>query len=381
MSIKRNIVLIGGYLSLFAVLLFGLLTGLYFYLPYYLESKIVPQLEKETGLSDLAIDIRTIGILSSDLGVLQVGPKENPGLIVRSVQIDYSPAGLYQKKINKVMVSGVEVHCEYKNGEFRLRGIDLKNVIKKWRSRQSEESGTQSPSPQFSFKNLTIRNGTVNLDIDDILYRVPFEIDILAKQNTFENVTANARIFFRGHQIRVVADVNLPEQKTFLKISAPAIKMSRFSDLIQLIEGLFVSGRADLSATAELQLAPLQLSAAQAELILNDSDIRYKTFEFRHLGDKPKQKLPFHVKIERIDHTKWQVNASKIEAVSPFPMRLDKITATIEQAQEGFKSTGNLKLLVEPAIKAGRWPQQFGFIEPFEMLRLKAQGTKHEGLS
>ena len=350
------------------LLLFGFLSGLYFYLPYYLESKIVPQLEKETGLSDLAIDIRTIGILNSDLGVLQIGPKENPGLIIRSVHVDYSPAGLYQKQINNVIVSGVEVHCEYNNGEFRLRGIDLKDVIKKWQSRQGEDTGAKSPSPPLSFKNLTIRNGTVILDIDDMPYRVPFEIDILAKQNTFENLTGNARIFFRGHQIRFSADVNLPEQKTFLKISAPDIKMSRYSDLIQLIEGLFVSGRADLAATAELQLAPLQLFDAQAELILNDGDIRYKNLEFRHLGDKPKQKLPFHVKIERIDHTKWHVNASKIAAVSPIPMQLDKISATIEQAHDGFKSSGNFKLLVEPAIEAGSWPQQFRFIEPFEIV-------------
>jgi len=57
MSLKRKIAITGSLVFLLCLLLVCLLTGAYFYLPFYLESKIIPQLAADAGLSDFSVSV------------------------------------------------------------------------------------------------------------------------------------------------------------------------------------------------------------------------------------------------------------------------------------------------------------------------------------
>ena len=129
MSSKRKIALTVRILILLTVLVIGLSAGLYFYLPHYLESRIIPQLVAETGIADFAFKVRHIGIFGADLGPLRIGPEQNPALLIRSAQIDYTPKALYQQKIERITLSGIELYGELTYGKFSLRGINLDEAL------------------------------------------------------------------------------------------------------------------------------------------------------------------------------------------------------------------------------------------------------------
>jgi hypothetical protein len=107
MSSKRKIALSVRILFVLAVFVVGLWAGLYFFLPRYLESRVIPRLMTETGIADFAIKVRHIGIYGADLGALRIGPEQKPALLIRSAQIDYTPRELYQKKIERMTLSGI----------------------------------------------------------------------------------------------------------------------------------------------------------------------------------------------------------------------------------------------------------------------------------
>ena len=102
MPLNRKITLMVLILLVLAVLLVGMGAGLYFFLPHYLESRAIPQLLAETGFSKFALNVRHLGLYGTELGILRIGPEQNPTLIVRSLHIDYTPKKLLQKQIDRI---------------------------------------------------------------------------------------------------------------------------------------------------------------------------------------------------------------------------------------------------------------------------------------
>ena len=72
MSSNRKITLTVRILLVLAVLLVGLGAGLYFFLPHYLESRVVPQLLAKIGISNFAVSVRHLGIYVAEWGVLRI---------------------------------------------------------------------------------------------------------------------------------------------------------------------------------------------------------------------------------------------------------------------------------------------------------------------
>ncbi len=179
MSLKRKIAITGGLLLLLSVLLACLLTGAYFYLPFYLESKIIPKLAADAGLTDFAVNVRNIGLFSADLGTLRIGPRENPAFVIRSVQVDYSPRGLYQQKIKKITLSGIELHGQLANGQFKLRGVDFEKIMAGVQKRAKLAPAFDDTSPLVIPARLEIRNSRVIIGYNNQFYRIPFEFDMV----------------------------------------------------------------------------------------------------------------------------------------------------------------------------------------------------------
>ena len=98
MPLKRQIV----YPIIFFLLLVLTGVGLFYLtsylLPGFLESKIISILKKDAGITDFALDFHELDLAGANLGSMRIGTAQNPALVVRSIHIDYSPVGIYQKK-------------------------------------------------------------------------------------------------------------------------------------------------------------------------------------------------------------------------------------------------------------------------------------------
>ena len=185
MSSKRKIAFSLSILFLLAILFLGLVAGIYLFLPHYLESRFLPQLVAETGISDVAFKVRRVGFLGADLGEVRIGSQPNPALLIRSVQLDYSPSGLYRKKIGRVVLNGLEIYGQLENGKFSLSEIDPAKVLSNLQSRQKEQPVSGQTSPPVLANRLAIHNAALVLRIKDQHYRVPFEIEIVPDNSEF----------------------------------------------------------------------------------------------------------------------------------------------------------------------------------------------------
>ena len=171
-----------------SLILVCLLAAAYFYLPYYLEARIIPQLVAETGVSNFSINVRNIGLFHADLGTLRVGPQDNPDVEVKSVQIDYSPLSLYQRKIKKVAMTGIDLHWRLADDRLELQGIDIEKMMAGEHKQTSTAPNFSDTGPPIIFEMVEISDSRVKISANDQIYWIPFEIDMVPQDSEYDRL-------------------------------------------------------------------------------------------------------------------------------------------------------------------------------------------------
>jgi len=281
MSSKRKIAFSLSILILLAALFLGLVAGIYLFLPHYLESRLLPQLVAETGISEYAFEVRRVGFFGADLGEVRIGSQPNPALLIRSVQLDYSPGELYRKKIGRVVLSGIEIHTQLVNEKFSLNGIDPLKVLSNLQSRPKAQPQSGQTSPPISANRLEIRNAALILTIKDQLYRVPFEIEIIPDNSEYTLLDVAARLYPRGQKIGCEGSIDLTRRRIRLKTEISAFNLGRFSDIVRLAGDISASGKVNMTAATDLQFAPFQISSLNAALELQACQFKMNNFQFQ----------------------------------------------------------------------------------------------------
>lgn len=338
MSLKRNI-LKGVKSSLFFFFaIFFALTCLCFYIPVYIHSKVIPSVAEKAGIKDFRCEIRSIGLTGADIASLQISD-ENTALRISSARIDYSPGGLYRKHVRRVMLNGLELDCGMKNGEFFIRGFDLKRFLERTRAIPP----SSPPSEPVSVGCIDIRDAVILFDWEGRRFRLPLELEILPDK-TWSVFNGVLRLFPRGQEILLTLNPRLKEKKIHLTFNAGGLRLERFADLLQQIPELILSGQADINGEMRLRTDPFEISALSASCEFRDHGSAYKHFKLRE--DAP---CRAEIKGTNIlgDSGELNISLSAISLLSPVPMTLADIRWDMKMTQETTEGRGDFRLVLE----------------------------------
>ncbi len=353
MPSNRKITLTVRILLVLAVLLVGLGAGLYFFLPHYLESRVIPQLLAETGFSNFAFNVRHLGIYGTELGVLRIGPEQNPSLIVQSVHIDYTPKKLFQKQIERITLSGIEIYGEFKNGKFALGSADFNQALTKLQSSRTSMPESGPNMPPIFLKELEIRNAVIIITTDDGTHRFPFDIIVVPGKEDYSHLNLTASMYPRGELVRAEARIDLKNQRIAANLSTVSLDLNRFSGLVQTVSDTVsdsvLSGRLDLKVTANFQLAPFKISSLTADAELQKCNIRLNNLRLQNVRSADQKELPFRINLSKIADDDWTVSASAISATSPLPFTLSEWQTRIRPNGHQVESTGEFKVMLLPS--------------------------------
>jgi hypothetical protein len=359
MALKRKTILTIGLCCLSAGVFLILLTVFYFYLPSYVESRIIPQFAEDIGISDYELDVRRVGLHGADLGILRIGRKQNPALMISSVQIDYDLKGLYQHQIKRVVLSGMQVYGEFKNGKFSLRGLELKKILAQLQSHPAQKPEAQKFAPLFFLTRLEIRNADIICEINGHSYRIPFEIDLIPADKNFRVFNAAARLYPCSQKISTTLKIDLTRQAVSLDVQAADLNLGAFEDVTGLIPELILSGKADLKGSANLHWAPFDISAVRTLVTLREADIFYKKWQLQNARNKTDKRLPFQISIHSSNSRQWEIEASSVAAVSPLGIDLSEIKCSLTIAEGKVAGSGRLSALLSPSMPSLMEPLPF----------------------
>jgi hypothetical protein len=347
MPLKRKIAIAGTLLLLFSLILVCLLTGAYFYLPFYLESKIIPQLAADAGLSDLSVNIRNIGFFNADLGTLRIGPQDDPTMVLKSVQIDYSPRSLYQRKIKKMAVSGIELHCELSNGRFELQGIDIDTLMAGEQKQAKTAPRLKDTEPPVILERLEINDSRVIINANDQNYRIPFEIDLVPQDPEYEKLNIAAYLYPRGEKLTAKTVVYRSQRRAVLSIDSAALDLERFADIASRTANLAASGDLTLQAKADVSWEPLQVSTFTASLILQRAKVKGDGFQLQTVAGDDNEPIPFRIDLSAKDFQELIFSSSSLSLIEPVPLILTGFSGTIKKSNAAIESTGKFSAVLQ----------------------------------
>ncbi len=380
MPFKRRIAYLIACLILLVLISVGLLYLTAYLLPGLLESRIISILKKDVGISEFALNLRELDLSGADLGPLHLGSPQNPALIIRSIQVDYSPGELYQKKIKAIMASGVELYTEFKNGQLGLRGFDLEQLFTRLEAAGSKNKASDDRSLPALPQRIEINSATLICEINAQTYRIPFEMVAAAEDKAKPILNALVRLYPRGQAVKISARMDLAQKRLAVQLAADRLNLLRFADIFEPVAGLRAGGLFDLAANADFMLDPFSISSIRGRVKGSALTVSYQSLQFRTIADAGQSEKPLIIDFERSAGPNWSVRLSDFAAGAPLAARITDIGATVQPHSDQFEISGNFKLSFDPSATDKNAPVPIRFEKPYDLpLEFSGRYSKNTG--
>ncbi|MGD9281986.1 MAG: YdbH domain-containing protein, partial [Desulfobacterales bacterium] len=286
---------------------------------------------------------------------------------IHSIQVDYSPQGLYQKKIKAIIVNGVELYAEIKNGQLGLRGLDLAELFTRLDAARSKNKASDDRSLPPLPKRIEINSATLICEINEQTYRIPFEMVMVAQDQAAPILSALIHLYPRGQAVKISARLDLAQNRLAAQLAVDRLSFLQFADIFAPVAGLRVAGIAELEANADFILNPFSISSIRGRVKGSGLNISYKNFQFQTLSDSAQNKTPLTIDFEKSAGSNWDIRLSDFSAGIPFPVRITGMAATFQPHANQYEISGNVKLAFEPAASPIKAPVPIRLKKPFDL--------------
>ncbi|OOP56886.1 MAG: hypothetical protein AYP45_06685 [Candidatus Brocadia carolinensis] len=281
MKMTRKVVV---YLTIAGLLALFLICGIYVFIPIVLEKTLFPRIARSIGFANSAVEVRKFSLSRLDMASLRWGESTNPFLLIDSLRVDYSLPGLLKRHIRKIIVSGIEIRAEYKDGSIVIPGGDFNSIFK-----ISAETKPEDPDKPYqlelpvSFEEFEIRNATMILTSGNAVFRIPLTM-----------------------QARPIPGDGSDDPSGY------TIHMGLYLDFTDSRTALNIASRLDMDSTVNFQTDEIS-----TKLSFSEMNINYDGYQIRNApGD-----IPLTIEMRKIKDV-LHVNFTRFCIASPFPVEL-----------------------------------------------------------
>ena len=352
MILKRTIKV-----SLIVVLSF-LFTGLtalscfFLFIPRYVESEIIPSIAKDNGIEISSLKVRSIGFNGAVISDVRIGPDSDKSLQMDSIRVDYSISGLLDRKIDRIVLSGISGNLSYENNGLSIGGLD--KFIKDQRS--NSENNKETVPPNITIKNLLVTNSYLNLGINGKEFRIPFDFSATAFNEFFIPGKFVLRAYPKGNRIEIEGK-NANRDKMGIAVSADKIALSCYQDFINEITPVDMNGQAGIDLTANLILKPFSITDISASIELSKTIIDYAGIVLKNPSTTAGDEQIIRINIKSPDTLHWKYDLAPVLSTYG-DVEIDSIlsgTADIDGGAVKSEMTVITRLKSDANIPVMRW--------------------------
>ena len=327
---RRILFYIFSFFLLCSIFLFSFLD---FLLPSYLESELFPKIAEGFGVSNFSCKVRKTGFFGADLGSIKIWNQDDTSFTVESVRIDYSPSGLLKKRVKKISFTGIKLFCQYEDGDFKVKGLDIKDILTKIPPRGKKASVTAKPF-FFPVEKIEIRDGLILCDSNGKKYRLPVDADLSPGNQKKNSITCSISLYPRGQSIVFSGIIDTLDNKIKLTFNADPMELDRYADLVNLIsDSGILRGRGNLSGAADLQMDPFKILSFSARARIIDGNIFYRNFRIHN----PEKKI-MEMELSLQPGGRWNISLSPFKIVSPVPVVISGFRGFFQGVEKGFET-------------------------------------------
>ena len=251
-------------------LLFLLLgTGFFsysFFLPRYIEKKILPDLGRQLS-SSLTGRVYNMGFSSADLGGIIIGDRQKPLASIGMIHADYSLSSLLaNKKLGAIRINDLRLNLEISGGKFIIPGLDQE----KFGAQQTDPNILKQPdeiSLPVIADSFQIQNGLISLLYENEHILIPFDLQANIQKKKELNDLPLYRFVLQlqpqGEHIAVEGLIDLAGNKGSVFIAASSFDLNKIISMAGLTPETIIVGNSSVEGKASFSLMPFQLLEAK----------------------------------------------------------------------------------------------------------------------
>jgi hypothetical protein len=326
-------------------------------LPSCLNSRFIQEAAQLPGLPPLSWDVRRIGPTGADIAGLQSGPAGFEAIRADVIQLDYAAPELYRRHLRRCRISGLEIYCGVKGGNFFIRGMDLKKILGTSESPTiSHAGGSRVPSGRIE-----IHQGVVIMDWEGKPFRIPFDLDLsLTGSGPAPGFLGRLNLYPRGQTLSI-GFTFYPEQNNInISFEAPSLDVNCFADLLARVPGLSLSGQVDVSGEAQITPSPFQVMSACVSIQWENPKMDFPGLSIRGIQAETGAPAPCRGEIQTLDGREWIGTLSSIRLSAPLPLEISRLSAAFTPSDPGIMFSGRMDF----GLQSGETLQNFTIVTP-----------------
>ena len=224
------------------------------YLPDYINDRLLPPVREQLGLDGMELRIRRIGLSGLDLETFTLTGADGRTLAIDSIRADYTPHLPFRTPraldITNLTLAGGDIRVSVKDGKLAISGFELDRVLER-----AAALGAPAPAPDDEaareaavvLEKITLRDIRLHLDLEGRLIVIPVKAVVTSENNEWKNIRADLTLTPRGQ--RIGALVEYDSVASTVKLTGDAkLQLEALSDLTGVKAGGSAALRYDLSA-------------------------------------------------------------------------------------------------------------------------------------
>ena len=334
-------------IALAAVSVVALLTCLvlagYLALPMLAGQYLPVEKIRQLGFADFNGRISRIGLYRTAAGPFIFGQAHRPAIVIRSVELDYSPGELRRRKIGCVRIDDVTVNALVTPHGIVLPGLEGIHSGKKTPEEPSVSGGLPAGLGKI-FGKIEIRSARILLQWGQSTYRIPFDVDIAPEPSDPTKLTAEVRLFPGEQRLALKLRADLANGTGALSLNGSAIHLDRFADLFHRVPNLDLSGTLNLNASAQVQTQPFAISDVSIDAAWHDGRLKVGNASIMPEADN----APATFSAFSANLADWQIDVSGAQLQTPARVAVKTVKASIGLAGDVRTISGQADLTVLP---------------------------------
>ena len=342
--------------SLIAVLLLTAVTGVYFtlvnsYLPDYFQTRILPGLLRDAGISGFSGTVRNVGMFSADLGSLTIGEASAPALKCQSVKVHYSITSFlpnFPAKLQEIDLNGVYLRCSIAGDKLIINDIDLEKFTAMLKERMFNADGTVR---KLSIEKIVISDAVLEMNLQGKKYLLPFELMLEPRAADWSLLKVALKVSWRGREIAAAAMLNLAGKTADAEFSAN-VALARAAELFEYLKIIKLPGNFGLDGDAAIkgrfafEFNPFRVVSFAFDGNSDDCTMKIDRLVFCNELRPDGSSRPLNFKFSK-DSLKYLLSVSDFRSSFPLPVSFRETKCEFAAPDEMIEFNG--KMLLEPA--------------------------------
>jgi hypothetical protein len=327
---------------------------IYTTLPGYIEDKARQSLLQNTPFTRIVANVQHVGLYGFKIDHIEAGDAGHQTLSIESIDIRYSPTGLFQKRIKGIDVTGLTFFLELHDGLLSIPGLDS----------ASQEKNESQPAAEINIpvdlQELQVKEGILHITVDREQVLIPFNLTLKQENSGRQSLYKSLlQLYPDSEQVTFTADIDLNDNQGLVKLSSKILPLEKLAPFLRTLPDLKMAGQATMNGFSEIKLQPTEAISASIEIGLQPFTLTFNDIKVE-LPKESADREPIKLTID-YQKKKLQYQAVDIPLAAPIKAFFD-VNGALELSEEQLSGVGGFKVTVKkiPSLTIQEHIQLYG---------------------